>query len=134
MWTRFIPILIIAVLLSLVFGCEPEPFSVESVTLSKDISEDFTPVDPTDEFSEGTSIIYISVKVNNMTPDDKITITLNYLETDIEIYTTDFSPDRTGSGYQGFELVRDSGYPTGSYTAVLYVNDVLYETIEFSVK
>jgi hypothetical protein len=127
-------IVLIALILLLSIGCEPEPFSIESVTISKDIGDDFAPVDPMDEFPAGTSIIYISVKVNNMTPEDKLSVTWNYLETGDEINTTDFQPTETGYGYIGFNIRVDQGFPSGNYNALVYVNDKLYETIEFSVK
>ena len=127
-------IILIALIILFLLGCEPEPFSIESVTISKDIGEDFTPVDPMDEFPTGTSIIYISVKVNNMTPEDKLSVTWNYLETGDEINTTDFIPEETGSGYIGFNITVDQGFPTGNYSALIYVNDELNKTIEFSVK
>jgi len=115
-------------------SCSPEPLSIESVTISKDIGEDFAPVDPANEFTSDTSIIYISVKVNNMTPEDKLSVTWNYLETGDEINTTDFIPDETVSGYIGFNIKVDQGFPTGNYNALVFLNDELYETVEFSVK
>jgi len=135
MRARFIlPVLITMIVLLLAIGCEPEPFSIESVDLSMDIGEDFIPVDIMDEFPTGTSIIYISVKVVNMTPEDNLSVTWNYLETGDEINTTDFSPEETGSGYIGFNITVDQGFPSGDYNALVYVNDELYETVGFSVK
>ena len=127
-------IFLIVIILLFLLGCAPQPFSIESVTISKDVGEDFAPIDPMNDFPAGTSLIYISVKVNNMTPEDKLSVTWNYLETGDEINTTDFSPDETGSGYIGFNITVDQGFPTGDYNALVYVNDEIYETIEFSVK
>ena len=115
-------------------GCTPEPVSIESIILSKDIGPDSVPVDPATEFKSGTSIIYISVKVNNMTPEDKLTVEWNYLETGDEINTSDFATEETGSGYIGFNIKVDQGFPTGNYNVLVYLNDELYETLEFSVK
>ena len=135
MRARFIlPVFIIIIILVFSAGCEPESFSIESVELSKDIGEDFAPVDIMDEFPGGISIIYISVKVINMAPEDKLSVTWNYLETGDEINTTDFSPEETGSGYIGFNITVDQGFPTGDYNVLVYVNDELYETVEFSVR
>jgi len=133
---RKIPILIIVLASLFLFSisCAPEPFSIESVDISKDVGQDFAPVDIMDEFPTGTSIIYVSVKVNNMSPEDKLTVTWTYLETGDEINTTDFSPDETGSGYIGFNIKVDQGFPAGAYNAAVYVNDELYETVEFSVR
>ena len=131
-------LLIIATVITIIsicfMGCTPEPVSIESIILSKDIGPDSVPVDPATEFKSGTSIIYISVKVNNMTPEDKLTVEWNYLETGDEISTTDFITEEAGSGYVGFNIIKmDQGFPTGNYNVLVYLNDELYETLEFSV-
>ncbi len=131
-------LLIIAIVITIIsicfMGCTPEPVSIESIILSKDIGSDSVPIDPATEFKSGTSIIYISVKVNNMTPNDKLTVIWNYLETGDEISTTDFITEETGSGYVGFNIIKmDQGFPTGNYNVLVYLNDELYETLEFSV-
>lgn len=125
---------LIIILSLFLFGCQQEPVSIESITLSHDIAEDFAPVDPTDEFDAGTSIVYISIMVINMTPEDKLTVTWNYLETGEELNTTDFSTDETGSGYIGFNIKVDQGFPSGDYNVRIYLNDELYETVGFLVK
>ena len=132
--TLLIIALVIAMISISFTGCTPEPVSIESIILSKDIGPDSVPVDPATEFKSGTSIIYISVKVNNMTPEDKLTVEWNYLETGDEINTSDFTTEETGSGYIGFNIKVDQGFPTGNYNVLVYLNDELYETLEFSVK
>jgi hypothetical protein len=127
-------ILLGIILLLFISGCGSRVFSIESVDISRDIGEDFAPVDIMDQFPTGTSIIYISVKVSNMTPEDRLAVTWNYLETGDEINTTEFSPEETGSGYIGFNIKVDEGFPAGNYNALVYVNDQIYETAEFSVK
>lgn len=131
-------LLIIALVIAMIsisfIGCTPEPVSIESIILSKDIGPDSAPINPATEFEPGTSIIYISVKINNMTPDDKLTVIWNYLETGDEISTTDFITEEAGSGYVGFNIIKmDQGFPTGNYNVLVYLNDELYETLEFSV-
>ena len=126
--------LIIIVLSLFLISCQQEPVTIESITISRSIGEDSAPVDPTNEFASGTSIIYISVKVENMTPEDKLTVTWNYLETGSEIDTPYFSPDKKGSGYIGFNLKVGQSLPNGDYNALVYLNDELYETMEFLVK
>ena len=134
MRAKWLFVFLIVSLLLFSIACEPEPLSIESITISKDIDEDFSPINPTDEFKAGTSIIYISVKVINMTPEDKLSVTWNYLETGDEINTTDFTPEDTGSGYIGFNVKVDQGFPSGSYNVQVYLNDELYKTLEFSVE
>jgi hypothetical protein len=98
------------------------------------VDSDYKPVDPTDTFPSGTQAIYISVKINNMTPKDKITTKLNYLETGEEISTTDVTTDKSGSGYKCFNLTNDQGFQSGRYNAMVYLNNELIETVEFSVE
>ncbi len=126
--------LTVIVLSIFLIGCSQEPVSIESIIISRDIGEDFIPIDPTDEFASGTSIIYISVKVKNMTPEDKLTLAWNYLETGVEISVTDLFLDKKGSGFQCFPLKYAQGFPSGNYNALVYLNDELYETVEFLVR
>jgi hypothetical protein len=132
--TLLVIALVIAIISINLMGCAPDPVSIESITLSEDISPDSIPVDPTTEFESGTSIIYVSVKVNNMTPDDKLSVEWNYLETGDEINTSDFTTEETGSGFIGFNIKVEQGFPTGNYNVIVYLNDELYETLEFIVK
>jgi hypothetical protein len=132
--TLLIIALVIAMISIFFTGCTLEPVSIESITLSKDIGPDSVPVDPATEFESGTSVIYISVKVNNMTPEDKLTVEWNYLETGDEINTSDGITEKTGSGYIGFNVKVIQGFASGNYNVLVYLNDELYETLEFSVK
>ena len=131
-------LLIIALVIGIVSisftGCTPEPVSIESITLSKGIGPDSAPVDPIKEFESRTSVIYISIEVSNMTPKDKLAVEWNYLESGDEI-KTQATTGETGSGYIGFNLIKkDESFPTGNYNVLVYLNDELYETLEFSVK
>jgi hypothetical protein len=130
-------LLIIALVMAMIsisfIGCTPEPVSIESIVLSKDIGPDSAPIDPAIEFESGTSIIYISIKVNNMTPEDKLSVEWNYLESGDEINTSGFTTEETGSGYIGFNIKVAQGFPTGKYNVLVYLNDEHYETLEFSV-
>jgi len=130
----FLLALIIIILSLFLIGCSQEPVSIESIVISRGIGKDFAPVGPTNEFTSGTSIIYISVKVKNMTPEDKLTVTWNYLETGKEMDSIDSIPEETGSGYIVFNLKSAQSFPSGDYSALVYLNDELYETIEFLVK
>ncbi|MFZ3387065.1 MAG: hypothetical protein WA120_07815 [Candidatus Hydromicrobium sp.] len=110
------------------------PVEIEEITVCKNVDSSAKPIEPMDTFPSGTQIIYISVKINNMTPEDKITTKLNYLETGEEISTTDFTTDKSGSGYVGFSLTSDQGFQSGRYNAMVYLNNELIETVEFSVE
>ena len=60
MRARFLLAVLIVLILLFSISCQPEPFSIESIDISKDIGEDFAPVGITDEFPAETSIVYIS--------------------------------------------------------------------------
>jgi len=110
------------------------PVEIEEVTVCKDVDSSAKPVEPTDTFPSGTRVVYVSVKFNNMTPEDKITTKWNYLETGEEINTADLTTEKSGSGYFGFNLTIDQGFPSGRYTAMVYLNNELIETVEFLVE
>ena len=126
--------LIAAFVLASLIGCAAGPVEIEEITVCKNVDSDYAPVDPIDVFPSDTWVIYVSVKINNMTPEDKLSITWNYLETGEEINTTDFTTEESGSGYIGFNLTIDQGFPSGKYNAMIYLNDELVETVEFSVQ
>lgn len=118
-------------------GCTlltPGPVEVSEVTVCKGVDSDYKPIDPKDTFPSGTQAVYISVKVNDITPNDKLTTRWNYLETNEEINVTDFTSEESGSGYLGFSLFIDEGFPSGRYNAVVFLNNELVETVEFMVE
>jgi len=123
-----------AFVIASLIGCAPGPVEIESITTCKNVDSDYKPVDPTTAFPSGTSIIYASIKVKNITTEDKLTVKWNYLETGEEINTTDFITDEDGSGYIGFSIIVDEGFPSGRYNAMVFLNNELFETVEFSVE
>jgi len=110
------------------------PVEIEEITVCKNVDSSAKPIEPTDTFPSGTRVVYISVKINNITPEDKITTKLNYLETEEEISTTDVTTDKSGSGYVCFNLTNDQGFQSGRYNAMVYLNNELIKTVEFSVE
>jgi len=128
------PLIATLILAALIGGCSQGPVEVEEVIMCKDVDSEYNPVEPTDVFPAGTTIVYAAVKVNNITPEDKITTIWNYLETGEEINLTDFTTEQSGSGYIGFSLEVSEGFPTGRYTAVVYLNNKEVKSAEFSVE
>ena len=110
------------------------PVEIEEIVVCKNVDDTYKPVEPMDTFPSGIQAIYISVKINNITPEDKITTKLNYLETEEEISTTDVTTDKSGSGYVCFNLTNDQGFQSGRYNAMVYLNNELIKTVEFSVE
>ena len=115
-------------------GCTLGPVEIESITVCKNVDSEYKPVDPTTTFPSGTTIIYASVEVKNITTEDKLTVKWNYLETGEEINTTDFNTDEDGSGYIGFSITVAEGFPSGRYNAIIFLNNELIDTVEFSVE
>ena len=126
--------LIAAFVFASFIGCTLGPVEIEEIVVCKNVDDTYKPVEPMDTFPSGIQAIYISVKINNMTPEDKITTKWNYLETGEEINTTDFTTEESGSGYVSFNLTIDQGFPSGRYNAMVYLNNELLETAEFSVE
>ena len=132
---RILIIVLFVLLIIFLFpGCGMEPVSIESITLSQDVDDSFAPIDPTEVFKTGTSTVYVSIKINNMTPGDKLTAIWYYMETGEELNTTDYAPGESGSGYIGFNIQSDDSFPSGNYNVEVYLNEELYETKGFSVE
>jgi hypothetical protein len=126
--------LIAAFVLASFIGCTLGPVEIEEIVVCKNVDDTYKPVEPTDTFPSGTQVVYVSVKINNMTTEDKLTTKWNYLETGEEISTTDFTTEEAGSGYVSFNLTIDQGFQSGRYNAMVYLNNELIETVEFSVE
>ena len=110
------------------------PVEVEEITVCKNVDTDYSPIDPTYTFPSGTEIVYVSVKINNMSREDMLTVKWNYLETGEEINTTDFQTETPGSGYIGFSIAAEGAFPSGRYNTAVYLNNEPVETVEFSVE
>ncbi|MBU4482693.1 MAG: hypothetical protein L6305_02150 [Actinomycetia bacterium] len=129
-----IPALIAAFVFASFIGCTLGPVEIEEIVICKNVDDTYKPVEPMDTFPSGTQAIYISVKINYITPEDKITTKWYYLETGEEINTADFAAEKSGSGYHAFRFICDKGFSSGRYNAMVYLNNELIETVEFSVE
>ncbi|MDD3819096.1 MAG: hypothetical protein PHG41_04625 [Actinomycetota bacterium] len=127
-------IIMTIVFMSLATGCTGGPVEITDVVMCKDLDSNYGPVDPTTVFPLGTDVINASVKVNNMSTEDKITVKWNYLETGNELNTAEFTTEEPGSGYVGFSLTIEGNFPAGRYNAVVYLNGEEVKTVEFSVE
>lgn len=128
---------IAALALASLAGCTlltPGPVEVTEVTVCKDVDSEYKPIEPMSTFPSGTQTVYVSVRVNNMTPDDKLIIKWNYLETNEEINVNELIPDKSGSGYKSFSLYNEEGFQSGRYNTVVFLNNELIETVEFMVE
>ena len=111
-----------------------EPASIEEAVICEKVDDSSAPINITSVFPTDTKAIYLSVKVKNFTHKDKLYVTWKYLETDAKIDTQEFTINKDGSGYIGFNIKIAEGLPSGKYSAEIYLNDKLVKTKEFSVK
>ena len=88
--------LIAAFVFASLIGCTLGPIEIEEIVVCKNVDDAYKPVEPMDTFPSRTRVVYVSVKINNITPEDKITTKWNYLETGEEINTTDFTTEESG--------------------------------------
>ena len=126
--------LILAFVFASFIGCTLGPVEIEEIVVCKNVDDTGKPIEPMDTFPSGTQIVHVSIKINNMTSEDKITTKWNYLETVEEIDTADFTTEESGSGYVSFNLTMDPSFQSGRYNVVVYLNNELIETVEFSVE
>ena len=110
------------------------PVSVEEIVLCKNVDSDSSPIEPTNRFPTGTSSICLSIKVKNFTAEDMLSISWNFLETGTEIDKTDFTSDKPGSGYFGFNIKTSGEFPPGKYNVEVILNNEPVEIIEFFVE
>jgi len=117
-------------------GCTAsDTLYISDAATCKNLDSDMKPIDKTDTFQAGTTDIYLTLIIHNLTPDDRLSVKWNYLDTSEEINNTDFtSPETLDANYIGFNISWPDGFPIGKYNAEIYLNDNLTETIEFSVQ
>ena len=115
-------------------GCTLGPVEIEEITVCKNVDSNYEPIDSTYIFPLETTVIYLTIKVNNFTPQNKLSVTLIYLETNNEIAKKETITEKSGSGCQAFEFKYNKGFPSGRYNAMVYLNNELIETVEFSVE
>ena len=110
-----------------------DPEVIDAVTC-KDVGADFSPIDITDVFPQGTKSVYLSVKFKNFTISDHLSAIWTYLETGKELSAQSFTPSENGSGYHSFNINIATAFPPGKYEAELKFNGELYRILEFTVQ
>ena len=110
------------------------PPSIGAVVTAKGLDADYKPVDPTSTYAP-MDTFYISVQVKNLVVGSNITVKYSYNGEFVPELDTTVTADKAGSGYYGFNLTPPSdGFPTGDYTAEVYLDDALMTTLAFSVQ
>jgi hypothetical protein len=127
-------VVMVTIFASFATGCTMGPAEITDVVICKSVDSDSKPVNPATVFPLGTNVIYASVKVNNMSTEDKITVKWNYLETGEEIHTIDITTEEPGPGYKSAGLTIEGSFPAGKYNVIVYLNGEDVKTTEFSVE
>ena len=107
------------------------PPEIGEVVMAKNLDADNKPVDPTTTYAP-TDVFYVSVQVKNLVAGTVVQV---QYKLDGEPYEdTSLTADEFGSGYYGFELTPADSHLTGDYTAEIYLDGVLVETVSFTVE
>jgi hypothetical protein len=107
------------------------PPSVIAVLATKTVDADGKPGDPVTTFSP-TDTIYVSVQVKNLVVGSKVKVVYTSNGTSQDSTLT---ADKPGSGYDNFSLTPPAGGNSkGDYKAEVYLDDVLVQTVTFTVK
>lgn len=130
----FLPILLILAIILLPNCATQKPVSIENIYLCETTEENNAPKKLPNIFPTDIKDIYLSINVENITPDDKINIVWTYLDTGDVINKQTSNIDRKGSGFIGFNLHIAEGFPSGSYKAEVFLNEEKVEELEFSVQ
>lgn len=117
------------------FRAEPSgPPSIGSVVATRSVDENFKATDPTSTFSPNDTF-HLSVQVKNLLVGSNITVKYYIDGVHAEEADTTLIADKAGSGYYDFSLTPPAeGFPVSNYTAEVYLDDTLSNTIEFLVK
>lgn len=110
------------------------PPSISSVVATRSVDENFKATDPTSTFSPSDAF-HLSVQVKNILVGSNITVKYYIDGTHAEEADTTLIADKAGSGYYDFTLTPPTdGFPIGKYTAEVYLDDVLSDSIDLLVK
>lgn len=110
------------------------PPELGAIVSAKGVDENNKPVEPTSVFSP-SDVIHISVQVKNLVAGSEVTVKYYYEGQHIESLDTTLTSDTAGSGYYGFTVSPPSdGFPAGNYSAEVYLDGTLTNTVAFSIQ
>jgi hypothetical protein len=120
---------------SVTFKAEPSgPPSIGSVVATRSVDDSFKATDPTSTFSPNDTF-HLSVQVKNLLVGSNITVKYYIDGVHAEEADTTVIADKAGSGYYDFSLTPPAdGFPVSEYTAEVYLDNTLSNTITFLVK
>ena len=99
------------------------------------ISENITPLKPTDSFPAGTSRVFCWFKWENAEVDSQIIAKWHYTSENIDILNYPLSiPRRDGSGSVLLSMPEGKTLPSGSYRIDLVLNNRILKSREFKIE
>jgi len=119
-------------ILSLACGSSGPP-AIGDVVMAKGLDANSEPVDVTSTYQPGDTF-YVSVKVTDLVVGSTVKV-IYKLDNEIYHESTPLTADTAGSGAYNFQLEPSaSGHMPGSYTAEVYLDNVLAKTVSFTVE
>jgi len=112
---------------------DEDTLEITKIVLCESVAQDFTPIEATDVFSEGTEEIFLSVRFDNITPENILKAEWYYYGNSEIISVQEFQTDKILSGYNSFNIKVKEGFPPGDYKVSVFLDDELLKVIEFTV-
>ncbi|MDY7039802.1 MAG: hypothetical protein SVX38_02945 [Chloroflexota bacterium] len=121
-------VLSFAILACNLAGGEP---SIESAVTCENVTDDFEPVNETSTYAPEDTF-YCSVVVSNL--EQGQVVTWKWYYGDEFLYEQPLTLEESGSGHVAAYLSNDQLWPAGDYKVEVFLDDVLAETVTFSVQ
>jgi len=110
------------------------PPSIGAVVTARTVDENNKPIELTSVYSPNDTF-QISVQVKNLIIGSNVTVKYTFEGEHAEDADTSIIAEQAGSGYFNFSLTPPpEGFPVGNYTAEVYLDDMLSDTVAFSVQ
>jgi len=120
-------------------ACEVTTASLSEATMCLSVDSDMRPVDATDIFAIDAPEIFCSVKLSSAPSDTDVKAEWIYVQGELEgtenFLIDDYTLTAEGTLYLGFSLTEpDTGWPTGEYKVILYVDGEEKLSVPFTVQ
>lgn len=133
---RWMKIISLFMMMIIIGGCSFTSARFSDLQMAKGADEDYQPIDATTTFATDTPAIYIVGAFNNAPEGTVILVEWYYLETSPATFIddTEYTLDSM-SGRFSFNLSKPTaGWPVGDYEVLLYMDNVLKNTVPFKVE
>jgi hypothetical protein len=113
---------------------DEDTLEITEIILCESVAQDFTPIGPTEIFEEGTKEIFLSVRFDNLAPENVLKAEWYYYGNSETISIQEFQTDKVLSGYNSFNIKVKEGFPSGDYKVSVFLDEETLKVIEFTVK